>query len=84
MFHCDSQDLFHYQATVTYFLKKTTPAMTEVTQTCFTVTHGYQATVTYFLKKTTPAMTEVTQTCFTVTHRYQATVTLSKKQQHQQ
>ena len=58
-----------YQATVTYFLKKTTPAMTEVTQTCFTVTHGYQATVTYFLKKTTPAMTEVTQTCFTVTHR---------------
>jgi hypothetical protein len=49
--------------------------MTEVTQTCFTVTHGYQATVTYFLKKTTPAMTEVTQTCFTVTHRYQATVT---------
>ena len=43
--------------------------MTEVTQTCFTVTHGYQATVTYFLKKTTPAMTEVTQTCFTVTHR---------------
>ena len=70
--------------------------MTEVTQTCFTVTHGYQATVTYFLKKTTPAMTEVTQTCFTVTHRGNTNLfhcdsqisgyshIVSKKKQHQQ
>jgi hypothetical protein len=33
--------------------------MTEVTQTCFTVTHGYQATVTYFLTSGSQAVKQV-------------------------